>query len=49
MAEAGRKRAGYNKHFIAAGAFVAFWFGMDLVQFIEWCVQLFRPATVICK
>ena len=49
MAQAARRQGGYGKHVVAAGAFVAIWFAMDLVQFIEWCIQLFRPATVICK
>jgi len=41
--------ADHNKRAIAVGAFVAIWFVMDLVQFIDWCAQYLRPAAVVCK
>jgi len=33
---------------IAAGIFVAVWFTMDFVQWIDWAVAKFNPASVVC-
>jgi hypothetical protein len=39
----------YQKHFIAASAFIAIWFIMDLVQFVDWSIQHIWPSAVMCR
>jgi hypothetical protein len=38
-----------EKQVIATVAFAAIWFAMDLVQFIDWGIQHFRPSPVVCQ
>jgi hypothetical protein len=42
-------RTKYSKHVIATIPFAAIWFCMDLVQFIDWGIQRFRPTPVVCQ
>jgi hypothetical protein len=33
---------------VAAGIFVALWFAMDFVQWIDWASSKLNPAPVVC-
>lgn len=33
---------------VAAGIFVAVWFALDFVQWIDWAVTKFNPVPVVC-
>ena len=38
-----------RKELIAAGVFVAVWFVIDVIEFVDWAQLKIWPAVVVCK
>lgn len=38
----------HRRELIAAGLFVAVWFAIDLVQWVDWALEKFNPSPVVC-